>query len=92
MQLLIQLTECLRHLVDVSPQCAQLVAINDIDAMGEMTGGNLLELSFDLLDGTDQRPGDGIAKGESKQNAAERESNNDLLRFFVNLPAGFDTN
>ena len=35
--------------------------------MGELAGSNLIELSFDLLDRTDQRPGDSIAEAESEQ-------------------------
>src|ERR1700747_3455782 len=56
-----------------------------------MAGGKLTELRFDLLDRTDQRPGDGIAEGESEQNAAEREEDYDQLRLVVGLPASFDT-
>jgi hypothetical protein len=75
----------LRHLVDISPQCTQFVAIDDIDAMGELAGSNLIELSFDLLDRTDQRSGDSIAEAESEQNAADREGDHDPLRVFVSL-------
>ena len=59
--------------------------------MGELAGSNLIELSFDLLDRTDQRPGDDIAEGESEHDAAEREGDHDPLRVFVSLPASFDT-
>ena len=59
--------------------------------MGELAGSNLIELSFDLLDRTDQRPGDSIAEGESEHNAADREGDHDPLRVFVSLPASFDT-
>src|ERR1700738_5320682 len=59
--------------------------------MGELAGSNLIELSFDLLDRTDQRPGDSIAEGESEHYAADREGDHDPLRVFVSLPASFDT-
>ena len=56
-----------------------------------MAGGNPIELRFDLLDRTDQRPGDGVTESESKQNTAEREGDYDQLRLVVSLPASFDT-
>ena len=90
-KLLIEPPELLAHPVDVGRQRAQLVAIDDMDALREVAGRNLVEPSFDLLDRPDQRPGDGIAEGEGERDAAEREGNDDVLRAFVRLLARFDT-
>ena len=56
----------------------------------KVAGRNLVEPRFDLLDRTDQRPRDGIAEDEGEHDAAERESNDDVLRVVVRLLARLD--
>ena len=76
-KLLVEAPELLAHPVDVGRQRAQLVAIDDMDALGEVAGRDLVEPRFDLLDRPDQRPGDGIAERQRQHDAAERESDDD---------------
>jgi hypothetical protein len=62
-----------------------------MDALGKVAGRDPVEPSFDLFDRPDHRPGDDISEGQGKRDAAERESNYDILRAFVRLLARFDT-
>ena len=39
-----------RHGGDIGCQCAQLVAIGDLNALSEVAGGDLVELRFDFFD------------------------------------------
>ena len=47
--LLIEPPQFLAHPIDVSRQRTQLVAIDDMDALREIAGRNLVEPGFDLL-------------------------------------------
>ena len=76
--LLIETPQFLAHPIDVGRQRTQLVAIDDMDALGEIAGRNLVEPGFNFLDGTDQRPRDRIAEDQGEHDASQREGNDDV--------------
>ena len=53
-ELLVEITELLRGPVDVGGQRSELVAIGDVDSLGEVTGSDLAEARVDLADRSDQ--------------------------------------
>ena len=89
-ELLVEPPELLAHPVHIVGQCAQLVTVDDMDALRKFAGRHLVEARLDLLDRPDQRPGDGIAERERQRDAAERERQHQRLRGGVVAGAGLD--
>src|ERR1700688_3418838 len=87
LKLLIEAPQFFAHSVDVGRQSTQLILIYNVDALCKVAGGNLVEATFDFLDGPDQRPRDGVAEDEGQHDAAECESNHDPLRRGIRLIA-----
>jgi hypothetical protein len=89
-QLRVQAAELLAHPVDVSRQRTGLVAIDDVNALGEVAGRDLVKLRFDLLDRSEHRPGDGVTQRQRQRDAAQRKADHDPLRFVIGLRARLD--
>ena len=90
LELLVELPQLRAHPIEVGGEPAQLVAVRDVNSLGEVTGGDLLESSLHLLDGSNQRPGDGVAQHKRERYAADGEADHDAARRQVRFLAGFD--
>ena len=91
LKLLIEMPELFGHPVDVGRQGAQLVPIDDINALRKIAGRDLIEPRPDLGDRSDQRPRNGITEHQGQHDAAGREAHHDPLRRDVGLIAQFDS-
>jgi hypothetical protein len=88
---LIQASQLVAHPIDLGRQRAQLVAIDNMNALVEVAGRKPVEACLDLLDRANQRPRNSIAEPESERDAGKCERNDDELCVGVRLGARFDS-
>ncbi len=90
LDLLIEAAQLLAGPVDVGGERAQLVAVDDLHAPGELAGRDLAQPRGDLGQRPDDRPREDIAEAERQDDAAEREGDHDHARGVIGLLARLD--
>ena len=76
--------------VDVDRKRAQLVAIGDIDALGELAARDPAQPLRDLGERLHDRPREDVAEAERQDDAAERERDHDQARRVIGALARLD--
>ena len=90
LDLLIQAAQLRARAVDVGGERAQLVAVPDIDAPGELAGRNLAQPPRDPGQRPHDRPREHVTETQRQNDAAERDADDDYARGVVGLLARLD--
>ena len=89
-ELFVELAQLLAGAVNVGGERAELVAVGDADALGEIALGDPAQPSLDLAERADQRPGNRAPEQQRQTDAADREQDHPQLGGAVGLVAGVD--
>ena len=90
LDLLIQAAQLRAGAVDVGGERAQLVAIGDVDPLGELAAGNPAQPPRNLGERLHDRPREHVAQTERQDDAAEREGDHDQARRVIGALARLD--
>ena len=90
LDLLIKAAQLRAGAIDVGRQRAQLVAIRDIDAFGELAARDPAQPRRDLRERLDDRRREHVAEAERENDAAERERDHGQARGVISALARFD--